>query len=72
MRAMNKGMDKLSMQILFFFFFFLFTSAPVTYGTFPGRGWIGATADGLCHSHSNVESELSLWTTPQLTAKPDP
>ena len=34
--------------------------------------WIGATAAGLCHSHSNTSSKPCLWPTPQLTAKLDP
>ena len=32
----------------------------------------GATTAGLHQSHSNAGSKLSLWTTPQLTAMPDP
>ena len=55
---------------LFFFFFFRVT--PVAYGSFQARGWIRATAAGLCHSHSNPGSDLWLWPTPQLMATPDP
>ena len=29
----------------------------MAYGSFQARGQIGAAADGLCHSHSNVDSE---------------
>ena len=36
------------------------------------RGQIGAVAAALCHSHSNVGSELHLRPTPQLMATPDP
>ena len=36
------------------------------------RGQMGATAAGLCHSHSNSGSELCLWPTSQLRAMPDP
>jgi len=36
------------------------------------RGQIGDTAAGQHQSHSNTRSELSLQTTPQLMATPDP
>ena len=36
------------------------------------RGPAGATAAGLCHSHSNGGSEPRPQPTPQLTAMPDP
>ena len=38
----------------------------------PRLGVIGATAAGLCYSHSNAASEPLLRPTPQLTAMPDP
>ena len=44
-------------------FFFFFRAAPVAYGSSQARGWIGATADGLHHSHSNMGSEPGLWPT---------
>ena len=53
---------------LFVFFFLLFRAAPMAYGGFHARGKIGAVAAGLCHSHSNTESEPHLQPTPQLTA----
>ena len=31
----------------FFFFFFFFWAAPVAFGGFQARGWIGAVATGL-------------------------
>ena len=43
-----------------FFFFFLFRAMPVAYGSSKARGWIGATAAGLCRSHSHLGSELPL------------
>ena len=52
--------------------FLLFRAAPVAYGSFQARSWIGATAAGLHHSHSNMGSEPHLWPTPQLTTTPDP
>ena len=58
-----------------FFFFGLFTfsrATLVTYGGSQARGLIGAGTAGLCHSHSNSDSELSLRPTPKLTATPDP
>ena len=36
---------------------FDFRAAPVAYGDSQVRGGIGATAVGLCHSHSNAGSE---------------
>ena len=40
--------------------FFLFTAAPAAYGGSQARGWIGAAAAGLHHSHHNTGSELHL------------
>ena len=42
---------------------------PVAYGSSQAQGRIGATATGLCHSHSNTRSELSLQPTPQLMVR---
>ena len=42
------------------------------YGSSQAMGQIGATAAGLCHSHSNSESRLCLLPTPELMAMPDP
>ena len=53
-------------------FFFLFRAAPEAYGSSQARGWIGATAANLHHSHCNARSELHVWPTAQLTATPDP
>ena len=44
----------------------------MAYGSSQARGLIGATAAGLCHSHSDRGSELLLRPTPQLTAAPGP
>ena len=52
------------------FFFFLFKATPMAYGNFQAMGWIGATAAGLYHSHSNAESEPCLRPTPQCTQDP--
>ena len=57
---------------LFVCLFLLFRTTPMAYGSSQTRDQIGATAAGLCHSHSNAGSELSLQPTPQLTAIPDP
>ena len=43
------------------FLFFLFRVAPVTYASSQARGWIGATAVSLCHSHSNAGYKPCLW-----------
>ena len=47
-------------------FIFFFRAAPVAYGSSQTRGWNGATAASLCHSHSNTRSKPHLWPTPQL------
>ena len=44
----------------------------MAYGGPQAKGLIRATAAGLCHSRSNMESELHLQPTPQLMATPDP
>jgi len=44
----------------------------MAYGGSQARGLIGAVANGLRHSHSNLGSELSLQPTPQLTAMLNP
>ena len=58
--------------LFLFAFCFVFRAAPVAYGGSQTRGWIGAVAAGLHHSHSNAKSELHLQPTPQLMAMPDP
>ena len=59
--------------VLFFFFFFhFFRATPMAFGNSDARGWTGATAAGLCHSHSNMGSEPHLQPTPQPMAMPDP
>ena len=44
----------------FVFVFCIFRAVPHGIWRFPARGWIRAVAAGLCHSHSNVGSELHL------------
>ena len=65
-----------SWGLFFLFFGFLsfllfFWAAPVAHGGSQARRPIGAVASSLRQSHSNVGSEPSLRSTPQLTAKPD-
>ena len=43
-------------SITVLFFSFLFRAAPGAYGSSQARGWIGAAAAGLGHSHSNAGS----------------
>ena len=50
----------------------LLKATPTAYGSSQARGWIGATAASLRHSHSNAGSERHLWPTLQLIAMPDP
>ena len=57
---------------LSFFFGLLFRALPEAYGSSQARGWVGAAAAGLSHSHSNTRSESHLQPTLQLTAMPDP
>ena len=47
-------------------------AAHVAYGGSQARGRIGVIAASLHQSHSNPGSELSLQSTPQLMATPDP
>ena len=46
--------------VFLFLFFLLLRAAPTAYGSYQAGGQIGATAAGLCHSHSNVGLELHL------------
>ena len=46
------------------FAFCLFRAIPAAYGGSQARGWIGAVATSLSHSHSKVGSELHLRPTP--------
>ena len=57
---------------IYFCLFFFSRAAPAAYDGSQARGLMGAVAAGLHHSHSNAGSEPHLWTTPQLTATPDP
>ena len=59
-------------SFFFFFVFCHFSDSSVAYGGSQARRLIRAVATGLCHSHSNTRSELSLQPTPQLIAIPDP
>ena len=54
------------------FHFVFFMATRMAYGSFWARGGMGATASGLCHSHSNLGSEPHLRPTPWLMAMPDP
>ena len=56
----------------FSFLLFFYRATPSAYGSSQARGWIGAAAAGLCHSHNNTRSELHLWPVLQLVAMPDP
>ena len=61
------------LSLLFIFILFVFSrAAPAAHGASQARGLIGATAAGLCQSHSNTGSELRLQPTPQPMATPDP
>ena len=49
-----------------FFFFGGERGTPVPYGSFQARGWMGAAATCLHHSHSSVRSKPHLWPTLHL------
>ena len=51
--------------------FLLFRAKHVPYECSQARGWLGAVAVTLHHSHSKARSELCLQPTPQLMAMPD-
>ena len=57
---------------IFLFSYLIFRAAPAAYRGSQARGWIGALAASLCHSHSNTRSEPQLRPISQLTATPDP
>ena len=60
-------------QVERFFFkvlYFFLWAIPAAYGSFQTRGWIGAVAAGLYHSHSNARSKPQLWPTLQVAAMP--
>ena len=59
-------------SFFFLFLFCLFRAAPMAYGGSQARGYIGAIAAGLRHSHSNAKSNPWLQPTPRLTAIADP
>ena len=61
----------LFIYLFIYYFSCLFGAALTAYGGSRARRLIGATAAGLCHSHSNPRSEPRLRPTPQLTAMPD-
>ena len=45
---------------LYTFFCLFFRATPAAHGGSQARGLIGATATGLCHSHSHARSKLSV------------
>jgi len=55
----------------FYFTFCLIRATPSAYGGSQARGWIGAAAASLYHSHSNTRFEPRLWPTPQLMPLPN-
>ena len=57
--------------LCFFVVVVLFRAAPKAYGGSQARGPIGATAAGLCHSHSSARSKPGMQPTPQITAMLD-
>jgi len=55
---------------IFLSFFFFFMDVPAAYRSSQAMDQIGATAAGLPHSHTNMESKPCLQPTPQSMATP--
>ena len=55
--------ELLFLSFFLFLVFCIFRAASTAYAGSWARGWIGAVAAGLCHSHSNTKSELSATYT---------
>ena len=53
-------------NFIYFLCFIFFRVTPAAYGGSQARGWMGATAAGLHHSHSSAGSGPCLQPTPQL------
>ena len=66
MLSFSEEFSFLSFPFLFFFFPFLFRAASGAYRSSWNRGWIGATAASLHHSHNSMVSQLHLLCRPQL------
>ena len=63
--------NQASVVVLFcFVFLFSIWGTPTAYASSQARGWIGAVAASLCHSHTR--SEPCLRSTPQLVTTLDP
>ena len=60
------------LRICFLYLYLCFSTIPLAYGHFPGRGGFKAAAADLHPSHSNAVSKPRLQPTPQLTTMPDP
>ena len=56
----------------YYYHYLLFRATPMAYGGSQTRGWTGAAAASLHHSHSNEGSKQHLWHEPLLTAMLDP
>ena len=50
---------------IFIFYFFSLRATPEAHGSSQAKGWIGAAAAGLHHSHSNAGS-LTSWAGPGI------
>ena len=84
MLPLQKDYDSLEVQVIGFLsnkvftlryvplFYYLFRAAHTAHGSSQVRGYIGAAATGLNHSHSNSGSKPCLQPTPQLRETPDP
>ena len=59
-KKMQAPLVRLVDFIFYFILFVFFRTAPAAYGSSQAGCRIGAAAADLCHSHSNVGSELHL------------
>ena len=65
----DKGLKSKICKFIYISFLFRVHEA---YGSLQARGWFRAAAASLRHSQSNMGSEPSLWSTPQLRPTQDP
>ena len=66
MGVVSANLQSIIYKIFFFLYVCLFRAAPPAFGSSQARGYIGAPAAGLHHSHSNSGSEPHLRPTPYL------
>ena len=66
------GANYVYMYVCSYATIYLFMAASMAHVSSQARGWTGAAAVGLHHSHSNTGSEPQLGPMAQLVATSDP